>query len=136
MCERWQNIKVVEYCFKIKSSHWYFNKVLDYRHGTHYNSISVDPVISVEAVHEDFPQVLRRGGGAPTPKVRLFFQLFAEKLHENERIWTTGARVAGAPLDPLMVMNFLVQFIVQFKVNFTFPPPPPRHPAKKFQLHY
>ena len=37
-------------------------------------------------------------GGAPTPKVLLFFN-FLLKLHENERIWTPGgARVPGAPL--------------------------------------
>ena len=31
-----------------------------------------------------------------------YFSNFCRKLHENERIWTQGARVPGAPLDPPM----------------------------------
>ena len=40
------------------------------------------------------------GGGANSRSgcANLFFS--PRKLHENERIWTHGGRVAGAPLDP------------------------------------
>ena len=44
-------------------------------------------------------------GGAPTTKLRLFYNSFGEKLHENERIWTPSGRLAFLvpPLDPPMV---------------------------------
>ena len=41
-------------------------------------------------------------GGAPTPKIAIIFQIFCQKLHENERIWTRGARPWRPPLDPPM----------------------------------
>ena len=33
------------------------------------------------------------GGGAPAPKSAIIFQFICQKLHENERIWTLGARI-------------------------------------------
>ena len=43
---------------------------------------------------QDFPE-----GGAPTPKSAIIFQIFCQKLHENERIWAPrGAHVPGTPL--------------------------------------
>ena len=36
--------------------------------------------------------------GAPTPKVGVLTYFFGRKLHENERIWTRGVCVPGAPL--------------------------------------
>ena len=44
------------------------------------------------------PGFSRGGGGAPTPKSAIIFQFFCRKLHENERIWTPGGHVPGAPL--------------------------------------
>ena len=46
---------------------------------------------------QDFPEE-----GAPTLKTAIILQFFCQKLHENERIWTPGGRVPGAPLDPPM----------------------------------
>ena len=43
---------------------------------------------------QDFPE-----GGAPTPKSANIFQFFSRKLHANERIWTSGGHVPGAPLE-------------------------------------
>ena len=54
-------------------------------------------VINYQWRIQDFPQ-----GGAPTPKSAIIFQIFCQKPHENERIWTPGGRVPGAPLDPPM----------------------------------
>ena len=47
---------------------------------------------------QDFPQ-----GGAPTPKSAIIFQIFSQKLHENERIWTPGGASLAPPLDPPML---------------------------------
>ena len=41
---------------------------------------------------QDFPQ-----GVLPTSKIATIFQIFAEKLHENERIWTPRGRASLAP---------------------------------------
>ena len=51
---------------------------------------------------QDFPE-----GGAPTPKVGLFFQLFAENCMKMKEFGPPGgARVPGAPpLDPPMTCN-------------------------------
>ena len=48
---------------------------------------------------QNFPE-----GGAPTPKMgvlTIILQIFWQKLHENERIWTGGVSLA-TPLDPPM----------------------------------
>ena len=37
------------------------------------------------------------GEGVPTSKVGVLTYFFGQKLHENERIWTPGVRIPGAP---------------------------------------
>ena len=47
---------------------------------------------------QDFPE-----GGAPTPKSAIILQIFCQKLHENERIWTPGRGGGRASLaSPLL----------------------------------
>ena len=49
---------------------------------------------------QDFPG----GGGASTPKSAIIFQIFCQKPHGNERIWTPRVtRIPGSPLDPPML---------------------------------
>ena len=48
-------------------------------------------------------------GGAPTPKSAIIFQIFCRKLHNNERIWTPGARFPGAPLGSANDKYFYTQ---------------------------
>ena len=52
---------------------------------------------------QDFP-----GGGAPTPKVGVLTYFCGRKLHKNERIWTKGGCVPGAPLDPPLICVVIV----------------------------
>ena len=44
---------------------------------------------------QDFPQ-----GGAPTPKIAIIFQIFAENCMKMKEFGPPGARVPGAPLRP------------------------------------
>ena len=48
---------------------------------------------------QDFPR-----GGAPTPKIAIIFQIFAENCMKMKEFGPPGggARVPGAPLDPPM----------------------------------
>ena len=37
-------------------------------------------------------------GECANSQIGIILQIFCQKLHENERIWTPGGRVSGAPL--------------------------------------
>ena len=41
-------------------------------------------------------------GGAPTHKIAIIFQIFAENCMKMKEFGPRGARVPGAPLDPPM----------------------------------
>ena len=42
-------------------------------------------------------------GGCANSQIGIILQILCRKLHENERIWTPGGSVPGAPpLDPPM----------------------------------
>ena len=59
---------------------------------------------------QDFPQ-----GGAPTPKITIIFQSFAENCMKMKEFGPPGgARVPGAPLDPPMQRLFLLWSALYF----------------------
>ena len=54
-------------------------------------------ILHALVVDSGFP----RGGKLPRwLRQPIILQYFCQTLHKNERIWTRGARVPGAPLDP------------------------------------
>ena len=59
---------------------------------------------------QDFPE---GGANFQNGSVNIFF---GQKLHENERIWTPGARVPGAPLRFVTGNFFQVEFLHSFVV--------------------
>ena len=43
-----------------------------------------------------------------------YFAIFCRKLHENERVWTRGWHIPGAPLHPPMITIGKVPLVVNF----------------------